>query len=45
MKCTTKKVAVGYFENATYTKNGKSTPVAYVASWSLELCTYLQDQL
>ena len=27
-----KKVAVGYFENATYTKDGKSTPVAYVAS-------------
>ena len=27
-----KKVAVGYFENATYTKNGKSIPVAYVAS-------------
>lgn len=27
-----KKVAVGYFSNATYTKNGKSIPVAYVAS-------------
>lgn len=27
-----KKVAVGYFENATYTKDGKSTPVALVAS-------------
>ena len=27
-----KKVAVGYFENATYTKDGKSTPVAYVAT-------------
>ena len=27
-----KKVAVGYFENATYTKDGKSIPVALVAS-------------
>ncbi len=27
-----KKVAVGYFENATYTKGGKSIPIAYVAS-------------
>lgn len=27
-----KKVAVGYFSNSTYTKDGKSTPVALVAS-------------
>lgn len=27
-----KKVAVGYFSNSTYTKDGKSIPVAYVAS-------------
>lgn len=27
-----KKVSVGYFSNSTYVKNGKSTPVAYVAS-------------
>lgn len=27
-----KKVSVGYFSNSTYVKNGKSIPVAYVAS-------------